>query len=253
MCVATFIMYIILYYISLLLPVSATEMTNEPIMLTEEIGTKIDLDERNKYGLFLFVKNFESAVLQQTQEGNYIFIIKYFDQQTQAVVTREIEITAEALQKIREKIEKTNIIKGEEETETKPVESTVNKPQTELVISSAYLITKNFDDDVATRELLLSLERYHNMLGVGINLLTTYYITIISINFCAAYPRNFPLTPIISGGFCISAPLLLNYSGGIKLSLHQHLAVRLEYRAWYEVEYSEIFETFYTAGLNITF
>jgi hypothetical protein len=251
MYVTKLILRVLLCSLALLLAAAGHERNIEPVVITEEIGTEIDLSERNKYGLFLFVKNFESAVLQQSQEGNYIFIVKYFDQQTQAAATREIEITAAELQQIRSKIENFNAKKEEDAADA--VIATDRRPQTELIIGMAYLITNDYDNDVASQELFFSLDRYHTVLGVGINLLTTYYSPIISANICAAYPRNFLLTPYLSGGFCLSSPLLLNYSVGLKLALLGRLGIMLEYRTRYKFEYKEIFEKFYTAGLNISF
>jgi hypothetical protein len=156
------------------------------------------------------------------------------------------------LQKLRSKIENFKEIKDIDSSEATHREE--YKPQMEFLISKAYLITKNYEDDVATSELFFSFERYYTALGVGINLLTTYYIPILSANICAAYPRDFPITPYVSGGFCLFYPLFLNYSGGLKLSLHKHLAIRLEYRSWYSLKDDMFFEeSFYTAGLNISF
>jgi len=247
------IIRILLFYLVLSLAFSADKIDDKPILITQETGAEIDLAERNKYGLFLSIKNFESAQLHQTPGGKYIFIVKYYDEQISNSTTRKIEITEEDLQKIRSRIENSNKILEPDSSEANNREE--YKPQMEFLISRAYLITKNFEDDVDTRELFFSLERYYTVLGVGINLLlTTYYYPIISANICAAYPREFPLTPYISGGFCLFYPLFLNYSAGLKLSLHKHLAIRLEYRAWYALDEDMFFEeSFYIAGLNISF
>ena len=60
----------------------AQEEEGEIVIISERVGEKIDLEERNKYNLFPAIKGFQSAVLLNLLDGSYVLKIIYLDETT---------------------------------------------------------------------------------------------------------------------------------------------------------------------------
>ena len=60
----------------------------EIIIISDEVGEVIDLEERSKYNLFPAVKGFQSAVFLKLSDENYVLKITYLDSENEQKVKR---------------------------------------------------------------------------------------------------------------------------------------------------------------------
>lgn len=79
---------------------------SEAIVVSERVGRVINLEERNKYSLFIDIKRFQSAVLLKLPDGRYILKITYLDETMGEIGIKLLPQTESQILKLREHIEK---------------------------------------------------------------------------------------------------------------------------------------------------
>ena len=84
----------------------AQEKESERVIISEKLGDVIDLEERNKYKLFMATKNFKSAILLKLNDENYAFKIIYLDDVTGEENIKWIPRTESEIKSIRILIDK---------------------------------------------------------------------------------------------------------------------------------------------------
>lgn len=72
------------------------------VVVDERVGQSFDLEERNRYGLFLFARDFQSAAIVQLPDGTYIAEITEVTNGEQCI--RTLPFAQEELDQIRERI-----------------------------------------------------------------------------------------------------------------------------------------------------
>jgi len=87
----------------------------EIVIIHEQIGELIDLEERNTYKLFMYIESFQSAVLRKITDGKFVFSVNYLDEATGEQKIKSVFQTEKEIKNIAEYIE--NIHSGEKEEE----------------------------------------------------------------------------------------------------------------------------------------
>ncbi len=106
--------FIALLLLTLMRPVVvAQDTTGTVVILSDQVGPIIDLEERNYYGMFLSVQHFESAVLLQRPDSSYIFKIITKKEDETSIGVLWFSQTKEAVESIRQIIEPNNGIECE--------------------------------------------------------------------------------------------------------------------------------------------
>ena len=95
-----------IFIILLLLPLSSAQSvpqdtTGTVVILSDKIGPTINLKERNFYGLFKGIHDFESAVLLQRPDVSYIFKVFTEKKDESSASIRWISITEEEIELVR--------------------------------------------------------------------------------------------------------------------------------------------------------
>jgi len=85
----------------LLNPLWSREPKRQLYVLSELVGDTIDLEERTTYEMFPSIEGFQSAVLYQLSDSQFVFNIVYLDSVSKEVQNKSIHLSIDDLQKIR--------------------------------------------------------------------------------------------------------------------------------------------------------
>ena len=78
---------------------------DEIIIISDLVGEVIDLEERNKYGLFPYIEGFQSAILIKEPDGKYAFKVTYQDETSDEEKVKSIYQKESLIYQIRARIE----------------------------------------------------------------------------------------------------------------------------------------------------
>jgi len=195
------------------------------IIISDQVGEVIDLEERNKYNLFPGIRGFQSAVFLILPNGSYFCKITYLDETTGEEKVRRFPQIKAAIQQLRKIINKKSqekIAKGAK--------------RTELAVSFS-----------PSPGGMISISRYSTY-GIGLELNSVFMPiedeldAIISGNFILSPPIISKAIPFgtIGLGICIHGVPFFNFGGGIKIRLTDQLGIRTEYRYYLESGYGGI-------------
>jgi hypothetical protein len=75
------------------------------IVISDRVGEVIDRQERDKYGLFVFINGFQSVEFRQNDDDSYWFYLRYMDPKSGTLKVLKRQTDEEAIQRLREYID----------------------------------------------------------------------------------------------------------------------------------------------------
>jgi hypothetical protein len=202
------------------------DTTGAIVILSDKVGPIIDLEERNDYGLFMGVPNFDSAVLLNRPDSSFAFKIVIKDVNDSSRTMRWFPCTRGEIERIRNHIETFTGIQDE----ISPIPNSIEKKNIGQLLEFSACVP-------VTEEpaMIFRICYSYNNIGFEPSLIfDTYGAYVLSANIVFSFPFQFksrqfrPFGTIGYGRFLPINEGMVNLGFGMNCSFFRSWGVRLE-------------------------